>query len=154
MKQKNWRAKIYYTTQRTNWQILTSAKKIQFWPSTHIIDAASFVKIASNSGQAEVIARSRRYQTLWTDKNWSKNYSSTNLVWKWTVMTVQSCQAVNSFTAIRVWAGTIKLTLVLFEKVRTHGGYQFSCMNLYFSHGGNSFCVRWLVLLVVSELIC
>ncbi len=44
--------------------ILTSAKKIQFRPSTHIIDEESFVKIASNSWQAEVIARSTRYQTL------------------------------------------------------------------------------------------
>ncbi len=55
---KTWHAKIYFPTQCTNWQILTSAKKIRFWPSTHVIDAASFVKIASNSGQAEVIARS------------------------------------------------------------------------------------------------
>ncbi len=52
------------TTQCTNWRILTSAKKIQFRPSTHVIDAASFVEIASNIGQAEVIARSMRYQTL------------------------------------------------------------------------------------------
>jgi hypothetical protein len=43
--------------------ILTSAKKIQFRPSTHVIDEASFVKIASNSWQAEVIARSMSYQT-------------------------------------------------------------------------------------------
>jgi hypothetical protein len=43
--------------------ILTSAKKIRFQPSTHVIDEASFVKIASNSWQAEVIARSTRYQT-------------------------------------------------------------------------------------------
>jgi hypothetical protein len=43
--------------------ILTSAKKIRFRPSTHVIDKASFVKIASNSWQAEVIARSTRYQT-------------------------------------------------------------------------------------------
>jgi hypothetical protein len=44
--------------------ILTSAKKIRFRPSTHIIDKENFVKIASNSWQAEVIARSTRYQTL------------------------------------------------------------------------------------------
>jgi hypothetical protein len=44
--------------------ILTSAKKIQFRPSTHVIDEESFVKIASNSWQAEVIVRSMRYQTL------------------------------------------------------------------------------------------
>jgi hypothetical protein len=43
--------------------ILTSAKKIRFRPSTHVIDEASFVKIASNSWQAEVIARSTHYQT-------------------------------------------------------------------------------------------
>jgi hypothetical protein len=43
--------------------ILTSKKKIQFYPSTHVIDEASFVKIASNSWQAEVVARSTRYQT-------------------------------------------------------------------------------------------
>jgi hypothetical protein len=43
--------------------ILTSKKKIRFQPSTHIIDEASFVKIASNSWQAEVIALSTSYQT-------------------------------------------------------------------------------------------
>jgi hypothetical protein len=43
--------------------ILTSAKKIRFCPSTHVIDEASFVKIGSNSWQAEAIARSTRYQT-------------------------------------------------------------------------------------------
>jgi hypothetical protein len=32
-----------------------------FRPSPHVIDAASFVKIASNSWQAEVIVRSMRY---------------------------------------------------------------------------------------------
>jgi hypothetical protein len=44
--------------------ILTSAKKIRFRPSTHIINEESFLKIASKSWQAEVIARSTRYQTL------------------------------------------------------------------------------------------
>jgi hypothetical protein len=44
--------------------ISTSAKKIRFLPSTHVIDEESFVKIASNSWQAEVIARSTLYQTL------------------------------------------------------------------------------------------
>jgi hypothetical protein len=44
--------------------ILTSAKKIRFEPSTQVIDEESFVKIASNSWQAEVIVRSTRYQTL------------------------------------------------------------------------------------------
>jgi hypothetical protein len=43
--------------------ILTSKKKIRFWPSTHVIDEASFVKIVSNSWQAEVIAGSTSYQT-------------------------------------------------------------------------------------------
>jgi hypothetical protein len=61
---KTRRAKIYLPTQHTNWQILTSTKKIRFQPSTHVIDKASFVKIASNSWQAEVIVRSTRYQTL------------------------------------------------------------------------------------------
>ncbi len=61
---KTWRAKIYIPTQHTNWQILTSAKKDMILTSTHVIDAASFIKNASNSGQAEVIARSTRYQTL------------------------------------------------------------------------------------------
>jgi hypothetical protein len=37
---------------------------MQFLTSTHVINAASFIKIASNSWQAEVIARSTRYQTL------------------------------------------------------------------------------------------
>ncbi len=44
--------------------ILTSAKKILFRPSTHVIDEEGFVKIARNSWQAEVIARSMCYQTL------------------------------------------------------------------------------------------
>jgi hypothetical protein len=61
---KTWRAKIYLPAQCTNRRILTSAKKKRFQPSTHVIDAASFVKIASNSWQAEVIAHSTRYQTL------------------------------------------------------------------------------------------
>jgi hypothetical protein len=43
--------------------ILTSKKKTQFQPSTQIIDEASFVKLASNSWQAEVIAGSMSYQT-------------------------------------------------------------------------------------------
>ncbi len=78
---KTWHAKIYLPTQWTNWRILlTSAKKIRFWPSTHVIDAANFVKIASYSGQAEVIARSMRYQTLWTDKILARNYRTTKLV--------------------------------------------------------------------------
>jgi hypothetical protein len=47
---KTWRAKIYLLTQRTNWRILTNPKMIQYGPSTHVINAASFVKIASNSG--------------------------------------------------------------------------------------------------------
>ncbi len=45
---------------------------MRFWPSTHVIDAASFVKITSKSWQAEVIARSTLYQTLWTDKKFGK----------------------------------------------------------------------------------
>jgi hypothetical protein len=43
--------------------ILISKKKIRFQPSTHVISEASFVKIPSNSWQAEVIARSTSYQT-------------------------------------------------------------------------------------------
>ncbi len=77
---KTWRTTIYPTTQRINRQILFIAKKIQFWPSTHIIDAASFIQIASNSGQAEVITRLMGYQTLWTNKNLVRNYSTTKLV--------------------------------------------------------------------------
>jgi hypothetical protein len=64
----------------TNWRILTSTKKMQFWPSTHVIDAASFIKIVSNSWPAEVNARSTRYQTLWMDKNSARNHSTTKLV--------------------------------------------------------------------------
>ncbi len=66
--------------------ILASKKKIRFWPSTHIIDEANFVTIASNSWQAEVIARSTSYQTLWTDKNLARNHSATKLVFKWMVI--------------------------------------------------------------------
>ncbi len=67
---KTWCAKIYLPTQCTNREyctILTSKKKIQFWPSTHIIDEARFVNIASNSCQAEVIARSTSYRIPCTD---------------------------------------------------------------------------------------
>ncbi len=71
--------------------ILTSTKKIRFWPSTHVIDWESFVKIARNSWRAEVIARSTSYQTLQTDKNSARNYSTTKLVKILTVMTVNSC---------------------------------------------------------------
>ena len=53
----------------TGEQVLTSPKKIQIFPSTDVIDAASLVQFASNSGQNEVITHSARYQTLWTDKN-------------------------------------------------------------------------------------
>ncbi len=83
---------------------------------------------------------------------------SEGMGWWWWGAPESSCKNnncyLNSFTAMRVWAGTIKLTLVLFEWVRTHGGYQFSRTNLLFSHSGNSFCVRWLVLRVVLEWIC
>ncbi len=80
--------------------ILTSAKTIWFWPSTHVIDEASFVKIASNSWQAEVIAHSRSYQTLWTDKNLARNHSTTKLVFKWTVTTVHSTSAGKGYCRI------------------------------------------------------
>ncbi len=79
--------------------ILTSTKKIRFRPSTHVIDEASFVKIASNSWQAEVIARSMSYQTPWTDKNSARNRSATKIVFKWTVTTVHSTLAVNLGTS-------------------------------------------------------
>ncbi len=42
--------KIYSPTERTNRQILTSAKKIQFQPSTRVINAASFVKLQATAG--------------------------------------------------------------------------------------------------------
>jgi hypothetical protein len=58
-------------------EYLTSAKKAQFWPSTHVIDAASFVTIVCNSRQAEVIAHSTRYQALWMDKKLARNYGTT-----------------------------------------------------------------------------
>ena len=59
-------ATLYLRTQCTNRQILTSANKTQFWPSTHVTNAnaACSVKITSNNGQAEVIMRSMRYKTL------------------------------------------------------------------------------------------
>ncbi len=43
--------------------IFTSAKKIQFRPSIHVIIEGSFVKIPNNSWQAEVIVRSMHYRT-------------------------------------------------------------------------------------------
>jgi hypothetical protein len=43
---KTWHAKIYLPTQHTNWQILTSAKR-----STHVIDAASFIKLRATVGK-------------------------------------------------------------------------------------------------------
>ncbi len=92
--------------------ILTSAKKIRFWPSTHVIDEASFVKIASNSWQAEVIGRSTSYQTPWMEKIWQET-TVLQRVFKWTVTTVHSTLAVNSLTAKSVPAGT---KLVLFGR--------------------------------------
>ncbi len=67
-KTKTRRAKIYLPTQCTNQR------------KSYDIDEESFVKIARNSWQAEVIARSTRYQTLQTDKNLARNYSTTKLV--------------------------------------------------------------------------
>ena len=52
---------------------------IGFWPSTDVIDAANLAQIVSNSGQDEVIMRSMRYQTLRTDKNSARNYSTMKL---------------------------------------------------------------------------
>jgi hypothetical protein len=43
----------------------------------------SFVKIGSNSGRAEDLARSTSYQALATDKNSPKNYDTTKLVKSW-----------------------------------------------------------------------
>ncbi len=74
-----------------NRTILTRAKKIRFWPSTHVIDEESFVKIARNSWQAEVIARSLRYQTLRTDKNSARYHSTTKLVKMWASMDAHGC---------------------------------------------------------------
>ena len=51
--------------------------------------------IASNSGQDEVITRSTHYQTLWTDKNLARNYSTTKLVKKLALTSANSCEAVN-----------------------------------------------------------
>ncbi len=80
--------------------ILTSEKKIWFWPSTHFIDEASFVKIVSNSWQAEVIARSMSYQTPWTDKNLARNHSATKLVFESTVTTIHSTYTVKKRTVL------------------------------------------------------
>ena len=71
--------------------ILTSMKKIWFWPSTHAIDEESFVKIARNSWQAEVIARSTRYQTLQTDKNSRRYHARTKLAKQLAVRTANNC---------------------------------------------------------------
>ncbi len=79
---ETWHATIYPTTQCTNRQILTSAK-IQFWPSTHVVDAASFVKISRNSRQAKVITHSTGYQTLWADENSGQNCITTKSVKRW-----------------------------------------------------------------------
>jgi hypothetical protein len=43
----------------------------------------SFIKIASNSGQAEDLAHSTIYQALAMDKNSPKNYDTTKLVKSW-----------------------------------------------------------------------
>ncbi len=50
--------------------------------------------------------------------------------WKALCVDLLGPYTLNSFTTIRVWAGTIKLMLLLFEYICTHGGYQFSHMNL------------------------
>ncbi len=51
----------------------------------------SFIKIASNSGQAEDLARSTSYQALATDKNLPKNYNTTKLVKKLALTSANSC---------------------------------------------------------------
>ncbi len=49
------------------------------------------VLCARNSWQAEVIARSTRYQTLRMDKNLARNYSTMKLVKSWALMSAHSC---------------------------------------------------------------
>ena len=70
---------------------INSPKKIRFWPSTDIIDAASLEQIVSNSGQDEVITRSLHYQTLRMDKNSARNYSATKLVKKLMLTSINGC---------------------------------------------------------------
>jgi hypothetical protein len=55
------------------------------------MDMTSFVKIASNSGRAEDLARSTSYQALATDKNSPKNYDTTKLVKKLALTSANSC---------------------------------------------------------------
>jgi hypothetical protein len=51
----------------------------------------SFVKVASNSGQAEDLVRSTSYQALATDKKSPKNYDTTKLVKKFALTSANSC---------------------------------------------------------------
>jgi hypothetical protein len=51
----------------------------------------SFVKITSNSGQAEDLARSTGYQALATDKNLPKNYDTAKFVKKLALVSANSC---------------------------------------------------------------
>jgi hypothetical protein len=51
----------------------------------------SFVKIASNSGQAEDLAHSTSYQALAMDKNLPKNYDTMKLVKKLALTSANSC---------------------------------------------------------------
>jgi hypothetical protein len=51
----------------------------------------SFVKIASNSGQAEDLERSTSYQALAMDKNSPKNYDTTKLKKKLALTSANSC---------------------------------------------------------------
>jgi hypothetical protein len=57
----------------------------------------SFVKIASNSGRAEDLARSTSYQALAMDRNLPKNYDTTKLVKKLVIMSVNSVKLVDYF---------------------------------------------------------
>jgi hypothetical protein len=51
----------------------------------------SFVKIASNSGQAEDPARSTSYQALAMDKKLPKNYDTTKLAKNLALTSANSC---------------------------------------------------------------
>jgi hypothetical protein len=68
-----------------------STKKAQKGHSTHVIGAASAVKIAINSKKAEVLNNFSSYQTLTKDVNLQRYNARTKLVKKWTVTTVHSC---------------------------------------------------------------
>ncbi len=68
-----------------------STKKARNGPPTQLMEATSFVKIATDSKEAEDKSNFSSYLTLWTDKNSASKDATKKLVKKLSLMSVNSC---------------------------------------------------------------